>query len=90
MVYRETNFKIMANYTKIKNSDLYILLESAFNLKAILSEIDDSGRVNRYEILNILTNGNTICEYCGEELSLNDVKENYTNKLDETLDEIMD
>jgi len=73
---------------KIEKLDLAILLESAYNLKAVLSEIDESGRVNKNDILNILTDGNPICECCGDYLSLEDVKEEYLSKLDRIFDEI--
>jgi hypothetical protein len=76
------------NNVKIEKLDLAVLLESAYNLKAVLSEIDESGRINKNDILNILTDGNPICECCGDFLRLEDVKECYLSKLDNTLNQI--
>ena len=71
---------------KIKRLDMAILEEAAYNLKAVLSEIDESGKVNKNDILNILTDGNPLCECCGDYLSLDDIKEEYLSKLDKTLE----
>ena len=76
------------NKVKIEELDLAILLESAYNLKAVLSEIDESGRVNKNDILNILTDGNPICECCGDYLTLKDVKDDYLSNLNKTLNQI--
>ena len=76
------------NKVKIEELDLAILLESAYNLKAVLSEIDESGRVNKNDILNILTDGNPICQCCGDYLTLEDVKDDYLSNLNKTLNQI--
>ena len=72
----------MGNYTRIKNSDLEILIRCAKNLKSILlMNIVDFG-LSSEEIIEIINDGITTCECCGDPIPFDYLSEEYITRID--------